>query len=283
MPSCKCDKHDEISKELEFKVYSLHKGKKIKVAAVRKLIELNLLDSRSSALCTACEDYALKLINSEGNENQESKRPRFNETNSKTDELLKLIINKEISESDLLTLCKSIGENQRDTFQKYISENKNKYKDENYMTQFDLKREIGMLPPVVLTFLTALCGEDVDNMHHKCTGTIIKIFEHLASMCDSKYVGPLCFLENLITYFLSGSSQILDILNKFSPNGSYSTVYNWLNEKSKDPLVFTSKEDTICFFDNNQILSRNWRVKYNSTYSVSVVTTVGFFYSRYSV
>lgn len=33
----------------------------------------------------------------------------------------------------------------------------------------------------------------------------------------------------------------------------------------------------MCFFDNNQILSRNWRVKYNSKHSANVSTSVAIF------
>ena len=66
----------------------------------------------------------------------------------------------------------------------------------------------------------------------------------------------------------------VDIGSRFSPAGSYSFVTGYLNKNSIDPLEIPTDNDFSVFFDNNQIMARNWNVQYNSKALISVITTL---------
>ena len=65
----------------------------------------------------------------------------------------------------------------------------------------------------------------------------------------------------------------MEINASFSPSGSYATVLDFLKNKAIEEQSVPNT-DCIYFFDNNQILARSWRVKFNSKPLISVITTI---------
>ena len=63
------------------------------------------------------------------------------------------------------------------------------------------------------------------------------------------------------------------MISSVTPSGCYNTIINWLKEQSTIYIPPPSNIDIVTFFDNNQILARNWNVRYKSKALVSVITT----------
>ena len=87
-------------------------------------------------------------------------------------------------------------------------------------------------------------------------------------------VTPLSFSINLISYYISESKIICSLNNSTSPAGSYPTIRNWISKQNEQPLKSPESCDILTFFDNNQIISRNWRVNYDHKCKVSAITTL---------
>lgn len=102
----------------------------------------------------------------------------------------------------------------------------------------------------------------------------VKLYEQLLSCCNDNVIFPFSFSTNLITYFLTGSKTVCDINNAVSPCGSYSSIMNWLNYRSNTENTVPLDNDVFTFFDNNQVLSRNWRVNFDYKSTVSVITNI---------
>ena len=94
-------------------------------------------------------------------------------------------------------------------------------------------------------------------------------------MTNEYYIGQINSALNLVGHYFTGSRAIVETntSNTFSPAGSYTTIMK-LFDKTTDQGIMESNggKDKIIFFDNNQVLSRNWSVKYDSKALVSVIT-----------
>ena len=108
----------------------------------------------------------------------------------------------------------------------------------------------------VLSFLNAITLNESDKKVK-----LLNTYEHLVSLAVTNYIGPLNFAINLISYFISGSRNIVDLGSRYSPAGSYSVVTGYLNKNSLNSLEIPTQNDITVFFDNNQ----RWRgiVMYN--------------------
>ena len=79
---------------------------------------------------------------------------------------------------------------------------------------------------------------------------------------------------SLNSFFIIGSRTVVELRSKYSPSGSYTTLLKYLEKYSEKSSKITNDKDIVIFFNNNQILSRNWNVTYNSKALISVVTTL---------
>lgn len=62
------------------------------------------------------------------------------------------------------------------------------------------------------------------------------------------------------------------------PARSYTSVLKWIEEHAANPITIPFQHDVITYFDNNQVLARNWRVRYDAKAILSYVTTVVHFF-----
>ena len=58
------------------------------------------------------------------------------------------------------------------------------------------------------------------------------------------------------------------------PGGSYTTVKYWLHNNSSTEMICPISADVITFFDNSQMLGRNWRVVFDCKAMISCITSM---------
>ena len=51
-------------------------------------------------------------------------------------------------------------------------------------------------------------------------------------------------------------------------------VLKWFKHKTSEKVMCPKYNDVISYFDNNQILAHNWRVRYNAKAMLSIITSV---------
>lgn len=73
------------------------------------------------------------------------------------------------------------------------------------------------------------------------------------------------------------SRTVCDMYCSAHPAGSYSTLQNWIQQHSSNKIYVRNVDDVITYFDNNQVLARNWRVRYDAKAILSYITTVVHF------
>ena len=59
---CQCNIHNNWAAEKDFKVYDTKRGKKLKKAVLRYMIQNNYLGKNSNYLCTICTKHAENLM-----------------------------------------------------------------------------------------------------------------------------------------------------------------------------------------------------------------------------
>ena len=125
---------------------------------------------------------------------------------------------------------------------------------------------------ILVKFIMSLTGaEETNSKKLLCVANSI---DSIYKARNLSLITPLCFSNNILSYCASGSRFICDIYNSVSPAGSYTSVRKWLNSQSCEPPPPVPNADTITFFDNSQVIGRNWRVCYNYKSKASVITTV---------
>lgn len=61
-------------------------------------------------------------------------------------------------------------------------------------------------------------------------------------------------------------------------NSSCGPILNWISENSKHSVHVPPNNDVITYFDNNQVLARNWRVHFDAKAILSaIITTIHAF------
>ena len=268
MATCGCTEHASFSKDKSFKVYKI-KAKKHRVLSIKKLTDNGFLDPRVVAVCTACVKYAEEHLSEISEPPQ--KKVKVTESTVVTD-LIDSLNNGKLQNSDVITIATALGKYiQNDILEDTFKVGK-EYRDDAYLSSLDLEKYVCQRNQVLLSFLKASANMDSDNR---------KKMLCIANAIDSTYkarnlstISPFSFSRNFITYCMTGSKMACDLNNSVSPSGSYTSIRKWMKDKSSDPVKPPKNGDLITFFDNNQVLCRNWRVTYNYKCKVSVITTV---------
>ena len=74
---------------------------------------------------------------------------------------------------------------------------------------------------------------------------------------------------------MTGSKAICEMNNSSATSGGYTTLQCWITSRTQTPSSRPSQEnDLVTFFDNNQVLARNWRVVYDYKSKASAITTI---------
>ena len=254
--ACSCSAH--ASTEVDNgNVYRIS-GKKYKRKVIEYLVSEGLLQPYHTYLCEACYTNGLdKIEDEDGKLDDEPKLYTF-------EEFVHCIEDECFDDVQNITLFTMFGKIMRKKLGSVKS-----CTDSSFLQQLNADDYLGNADENVLAFLNALALNDSDKKVK-----ILNAYEHLVSLVVTNYIGALNFALNLITYFISGSRNIVDLGSRYSPAGSYSYVLNYLNKTSLNALKPPPNSDICVFFDNNQIMARNWNVKYNSKALISVITTM---------
>ena len=103
---------------------------------------------------------------------------------------------------------------------------------------------------IVVSFIKGVIGKDVTD------GTMVsvcKTVEHLYHARNQKFISPISFCQNLLTYYVTGSKFAAQINSRGSPSGSYATIKKWIADHAVQPLTCPDDTDVVTFFDNNQV------------------------------
>ncbi|XP_046346471.2 uncharacterized protein LOC124127059 [Haliotis rufescens] len=147
------------------------------------------------------------------------------------------------------------------------------YGEPDNLSKYDAKEWLTQQNPVVFALLQSLTNVNSDSTATK-HAYLARAYEHLYGARNSNVICPLSFAMNLLLYYVTGSKVACNLSAKTSPSGSYQTILKWINEQAAVPVKCPTAGDIITFFDNNQVLARNWRVRYDAKAMVSVVTTL---------
>ena len=253
--ACSCSDHNESSSELDNAVYRID-GKKFKKQVIEYLVSEGALQSYHTYLCQNC--YNKGLEKTEGV--KLARKPEL----YTFEEFCKSISEDEFDSEQVIELSSVFGTMMRKRLVTVRS-----CTDTSFLENLNAADHIVNIDRTVVSFLNALALNESDKKVK-----ILNAYEHLVSLAVTNYIGPLNFGLNLISYFISGSRNIVDIGSRYSPAGSYSFVTGYLNKNSIDSLEIPTDNDFSVFFDNNQIMARNWNVQYNSKALISVITTL---------
>ena len=101
---------------------------------------------------------------------------------------------------------------------------------------------------------------------------LLMAIDCIYACANRNVITPFSFLSNVTAYMLSGSKLICNIFSKLFPSGSYTTIKTWLDCAAASPPQTPAGRDLITYFDNSQVLGRNWRVRLQAKMKVSVIT-----------
>ena len=269
MPTCSCKEHETFCKEFpSFKVYKCS-SKKHKTKSVEKLRKDGILPPYSKYICTGCVNYCEKyMLNQEASDEPPTKKCRTEHVAL----VLEDIKNGVLSQDDSELLASALGSSIKDDiFNDSISINQ-LYQDEKYLQSFEVSDYFYQRNSVLTSFMSSAAGITESEAKKKML-LLCNALDCLYKARNLSLITPLPFSHNLITYCLTGSKTVCS-MNSLSAGGGYTAIRKWLKNKSNSVLQCPPGVDVITFFDNNQVIGRNWRVVYNYKSKCSVITTV---------
>lgn len=227
-PECGCKEHINFSAEKEFSLYK-RTSRKCSKDIEDELIERVFSSERVTYLCT-------------------TKEKRQKHCTHYVDTIIEFIETDAIDDADLVKIVQCIGKQKRvslfnDGIPILAIYGRHFYKQlwPLYMARRAKQGSIAIFKITLWyrsTYWKSL--------------SLVKLFEQLLLCCCENVIFPLSFTTNLISYFATGSKTVSEFNNAVSPCDSYSTIMNWINERS------WTKNDVITFFDNNQVLASNF-------------------------
>ena len=244
---CSSSGHTDSSGELSDNVHRID-GKKYQKKVIDHLINQGLIKPYHSFLCENCYKNG-----------QDEIAERYT-----IDEICEMISSGGFEVDETIALSSAFGNLMRKKLVCVES-----LTDISFIQTLNASNNLDNIDKVVLSFLNAIALNENDKKVK-----ILNAYEHLVNLSVSKYIGPLNFSLNLISYFISGSRNIVELGSRYSPAGSYKFVTEYLRKNSSESLELPPKTDVAVFFDNNQIMARNWNVQYNSKALISVITTM---------
>lgn len=130
----------------------------------------------------------------------------------------------------------------------------------------------------MLTFFLSIANPDISDISSEECTLLAFAKENVYFLMRKNLVLPFSFAMNLLTLYLCPNKLVCSLNSSCGPAGSYSTILNWIADHSQEGVTVLSSNDVITFFDNNQVLARNWRVHFEAKATLSAVTTVVHFF-----
>ncbi|XP_062577048.1 uncharacterized protein LOC134238946 [Saccostrea cucullata] len=267
MPKCSCKQHDVFSKDKDYKVHKIASNK-IAAKIIKLLMDNGCITKRCVYICTSCAAYAESNFISSVQQEQDI----F------VNQVVTMIKTNNISDANLQKIASAIGERESGKIKTDINDNLcGQYKDVDFLKHCDIDSWVKDRDAVLTSFVTSLCGKDFDNMSSSEKTKVVYAIEHLYSIAMTNTILPFSFSLNLLSYYVSSSKTVCNLYSSAHPSGSYSSVLNWIEQHSQSSIDVPFHNDIITYFDNNQVLARNWRVRYDAKAILSTITTVVHF------
>ena len=250
---CGCKRHSEYSTD-ESNLVKLS-AKKIKKCVVEQLVSRSELSAKATYLCKGCAEYCEKSLLSQPNDG--------------FDNVCKDIESGNYSIEKLQRVAEALGNSQRNS----LKDAEVKYSLKS-MLDFDLNKYLQNRNSVLLAFIFAMTGVDMKSSYRTLL-LIAMALDCIYATVSHKSVTVLCLMVSIVTYVMSGSKALVRTLSSFMPCGSYTTLLRFLKQitETTDCSKVPEDRDIVTFFDNNQILCKNWNVEFDSKFKVSVITT----------
>ncbi|KAK3098397.1 hypothetical protein FSP39_019148 [Pinctada imbricata] len=264
MPSCACTEHSTLTEGKSFVIYKTS-SKKHRQDVIKRMRDANVFPKYAKYLCTICADhYGDTLPPAE-------KKTKINASDSVVEDIRK----GKFSKNDLCEIAKALGESvQSDVFNDSIAVSQ-MYKDVKYMKSFNVTDYFFNRNSIIAHFLMSAASVTASDSMKKFV-VLVNAVDCLYKARNLALITPLAFSCNVLTYCLTGSKTACLLNQNISPAGGYTSVKTWMEDNSlaSSMSLSTSCNDVITYFDNNQVIGRNWRVNYNYKCKSSVVTTV---------
>lgn len=175
--SCSCKSHDDIVKSDDnssISIFNIESSKKLKKSALNYLVTEGLLQKKPRYLCNYCYEYAIR--------NTEYKRYTV-------EELCTSITEDILDEAQIIHLCQVMGKKFKN-----ILVNVTVSLDMAYLQSLNADEQIDSMDKSILCFLSAIAS---DGYSKKVK--IVNTYEHLISLTNTNFIGPLNFALNLIS------------------------------------------------------------------------------------
>jgi hypothetical protein len=267
--TCSCRKHAIYSDGKTFSVSKLTSRKHL--PHLVKLLEHNSdLSTRALYLCTACVEFADEhLVPS-----VPPPAKKATVVHSSVKNVIENLNTDILSSLDKITLYTALGEVLATDFSADAANVSQAYKNLETLSSFDSATWIAERNNLLVSFLRAVCMFDDNDKSPKKLSSFTKAIEQLMFCRNNNIIAPLSFTCNLLTYFATGSKVACTLQSSTGPAGSYTSILNWLNDQTAEPLTCPRTDSVVTFFDNNQVVEKNWRVQLNYKTSVSTITTI---------
>lgn len=139
----------------------------------------------------------------------------------------------------------------------------------NETAKMDQKQYLANCNPVLMAFLHGLRGDPwlCDEAQERelppltpekpsDTYRLVKTTVACTALTKQICIFPYHFRKNILTYNLTCSRTVVDLLGTCSPSGSYQSLKTFLSSLSNASPEVPNNSDLLAVFDNNQILQR---------------------------
>ena len=195
-------------------------------------------------------------------------------SNSSSSSIVKEIISKipNLPISDYIKILEAIGSSYKKTLQKNIELLKGQYKNLDVLSDNDLAKKVINADQVLASFLSSItgCAGDVSG---KKLYALAKSIESVMYTKDLNFVGPLNFSEGIVSNNITGSKTDAMLRGATSPAAGYNTIIKW-HQLLQGVSTKPPESDIVVVIDNDQTVSKTYRVKLNSKCTSSVIITV---------
>ncbi|XP_053374886.1 uncharacterized protein LOC123530450 [Mercenaria mercenaria] len=257
--SCACRHHDQFSNGNASYIHQI-RHKKIKVDVLNYMKKSDLIPRNASAICQICIDY----VNANFLSPSTSKR----KNSWKKEEIIDDILHN-VDSNELGDIAEAIGKRISSDIEEDSVFSSVDYRDPGNLSNFKITQWLNDRNDVLVRFVKSAAGNGNNPKKEVC---IVTAVDSIYKARRLTHVAPLQFCKNLVNYYLSGSKVVAQLNNRQTACGSYSSLQRWLKANAQQPVQNERNSDQITFFDNNQVIARNWRVTFGHKTTASVIT-----------
>ena len=173
------------------------------------------------------------------------------------------------------------------TIQKMIAEEPCDYemKDLKKLLDFDIEKYLTTINKSLIYFLHGVKGNRIRIDEHlakhqelktKHTYKLLKTVESVLNLTGLKFIFPVHLRESILVHSVGGGCLGMKIMSSSTPYSNYDQIKSWLETLGTEAhLNFDG--DIMAVFDNNQSMTRRWRISLDNKVFCHVITTVAFF------